>query len=447
MMQSATHRHSKDFRSCGVAIFRIAFIILMHHRIILGSTHNYADVWNTRGHALCTRSSVTLVNTFDFGLGAWEAAKPLERGSASDVTPMAVARNVLLRTVEGASERYPDIDKKSCALLGPTALIVQGLMGVLVILSLVYKRQREAAKRPWRIWLFDVSKQVVGQMFVHGVNVLVSDLISHHSSANACVSYFLNILIDTTLGMFWRKLCGSANPIILGIALIYIFLRAFTYLLTEKFRLKGFESGKYGRPPSFIYWLKQAAAYVLALTTMKFVVLAIFAVFPGIFKFGEWLLGWTWTGEGDALQVTFVMGIFPIAMNILQFWLIDSIVKASSTTSSLTPEIDVDGADREPLFRGSMDDEDDEGPGRDIENPRQRVRSPSRSPARARDRQKSSSSTSSTPFENKSSGSSTTSQPMELRDLATSSSHSSTPLHIPLTNQPAINSPQRSAHG
>ncbi|KAF7432700.1 hypothetical protein PC9H_004642 [Pleurotus ostreatus] len=363
---------------------------------------------------------------------------------------MAVARNVLLRTAESALERYPDIDKKSCALLGPTALIVQGLMGVLVILSLVYKRQREAAKRPWRIWLFDVSKQVVGQMFVHGVNVLVSDLISHHSSANACVSYFLNILIDTTL----------------GIALIYIFLHAFTYLLTEKFHLKGFESGKYGRPPSFIYWLKQAAAYVLALTTMKFVVLTIFAVFPGIFKFGEWLLGWTWTGEGDALQVTFVMGIFPIAMNILQFWLIDSIVKASSTTSSFTPEIDADGADREPLFRGSMDDEDDEGPGRDIENARQRVRSPSQSPARARDRQKSSSSTSSTPFENKSSGSSTTSQPMELRDLATSLSHSSSdsisslsgrratkrrsppaPLHIPLTNQPAINSPQRSAHG
>ncbi len=164
------------------------------------------------------------------------------------------------------------------------------------------------------------------------------------------------------------------------------------------------------------------------------------------------------------------MGIFPIAMNILQFWLIDSIVKASSTTSPLTLETDADGADREPLFRGSMDDEDDDnddGPGRDIENRRHRVRSPSRSPARSRDRQKSSSSTSlTTPFENKSSGSSTTSQAMELRELAASTSHSSSdsvsslsgrrttkrrsppaPLHIPLSSQPAINSPQRSAHG
>lgn len=48
--------------------------------------------------------------------------------------------------------------------------------------------------------LFDVSKQVVGQLFVHGANILVSDVVAHHSSSNACVFYFLNILIDTTLG-------------------------------------------------------------------------------------------------------------------------------------------------------------------------------------------------------------------------------------------------------
>jgi len=48
--------------------------------------------------------------------------------------------------------------------------------------------------------LFDVSKQVAGQMFIHGTNLLVAGLTSHNDLANACVSYFLNILIDTTLG-------------------------------------------------------------------------------------------------------------------------------------------------------------------------------------------------------------------------------------------------------
>ena len=48
--------------------------------------------------------------------------------------------------------------------------------------------------------LFDVSKQVVGQMFVHGANIFLSDLISQNTSGNACVFYCLHILLDTTLG-------------------------------------------------------------------------------------------------------------------------------------------------------------------------------------------------------------------------------------------------------
>jgi len=48
--------------------------------------------------------------------------------------------------------------------------------------------------------LFDVSKQVVGQMFVHTANLLAAGLVSHHTDGNACVNYFLNILIDTTFG-------------------------------------------------------------------------------------------------------------------------------------------------------------------------------------------------------------------------------------------------------
>ncbi|KAF5333530.1 hypothetical protein D9611_002706 [Ephemerocybe angulata] len=250
----------------------------------------------------------------------------------------------------------PDVDPPSCQLLGPTALVVQALMGVLVILSLVYKRHREKPMRPWRIWMFDVSKQVIGQMFVHGLNVLISGVISDVTEGNACVSYFLNILIDTTL----------------GVAIIYGVLHLLTFVLSDKMGLKGFESGVYGKPPSLKYWLRQAAIYAVALTTMKFFVIALLVFFPGIFKIGDWLLSWTWTGEGDALQVIFVMGIFPIAMNILQFWLIDSIVKASSGVALDPDTEDHTNPDREPLFNGSSDDEDDDHHHRprnaDIEN-------------------------------------------------------------------------------
>lgn len=37
---------------------------------------------------------------------------------------------------------------------------------------------------------------------------------------------------------------------------------------------------------------------------MKLLVVGIFALYPGIFKIGDWLLSWTRTGDGkDAFQV------------------------------------------------------------------------------------------------------------------------------------------------
>jgi hypothetical protein len=70
------------------------------------------------------------------------------------------------------------------------------------------------------------------------------------------------------------------------------------------------------------------------------------------------------------------MGIFPIIMNIIQFWLIDTIVKAKPAPS-LTLDSDAPDAlhpndqDREPLF-GVPSDDEDETPAHpyDLENPR-----------------------------------------------------------------------------
>jgi hypothetical protein len=88
-----------------------------------------------------------------------------------------------------------------------------------------------------------------------------------------------------------------------GVALIYAILHLLTYLAREKLNMKGFESGVYGSPPSIKYWARQAAIYVLALTTMKLLVVGLFVLWSGIFKVGEWLLSWTYTQDGDAVQV------------------------------------------------------------------------------------------------------------------------------------------------
>lgn len=125
-------------------------------------------------------------------------------------------------------------------------------MGILVILSLVYKRYREEPRRPWRIWcvypvfwwslipitiyhrLFDVSKQVVGQMFVHGVNVLISGVISELTDRNACVFYFLNILVDTTVGEYKPFL--AISPLLKGLQASELSMDACISLTTYSLR-------------------------------------------------------------------------------------------------------------------------------------------------------------------------------------------------------------------
>lgn len=114
-----------------------------------------------------------------------------------------------------------------CHLLGPFALLVQGALGIMALLSLVYKRWRETPKRPWKIWFFDVSKQVVGSVLVHVLNLVMSMLgagdIEHasqtavgksgsgsggdaqaeqaggRSTPNPCSYYLLNLLIDVSI--------------------------------------------------------------------------------------------------------------------------------------------------------------------------------------------------------------------------------------------------------
>ncbi|KAF8514887.1 vacuolar membrane protein-domain-containing protein [Hysterangium stoloniferum] len=254
------------------------------------------------------------------------------------------------------SSSFPYLQiKRECRLLGPTALIVQGLMGALVILSLVYKRQRETPMRPWAIWSFDVSKQVLGQAFVHGLNILISDLIADVAQGNPCDLYFLNILVDTTM----------------GIGYIYLVLNGIDALFTNRLRLEGFKSGEYGDPPRLTYWARQASVYVFTILTMKLLVVGLFAVWPGIFNIAEFLL--SWTDNNIKLRVIFVMGLFPIIMNILQFWIIDSIVKASTSISTATL-INGNDTDREPLFHDPGSDSDNDETARaqrryDIESP------------------------------------------------------------------------------
>ena len=70
-------------------------------------------------------------------------------------------------------------------------------------------------------------------------------------------------------------------------------------------------------------------------------------VLPWIAWVGDWALRWT---EGsEALQIAFVMFVFPLIMNALQYYIIDSFIK------------DPSGGDHEALATSSSDADDSDG--------------------------------------------------------------------------------------
>lgn len=102
---------------------------------------------------------------------------------------------------------------------------------------------------------------------------------------------------------------------------------------------------------------------------MKICVLIIFFVLPFISQVGDWALKWT---EGDeALQVIFVMLVFPVIMNATQYYIIDSFIKnqkpmdheripdddADSALGQL-PYEDPRGGSSDEIHSGDEDDEE-----------------------------------------------------------------------------------------
>ncbi|KAK3383258.1 vacuolar membrane protein-domain-containing protein [Lasiosphaeria ovina] len=279
----------------------------------------------------------------------------------------------------------PAENSTECRLLGSFAILVQLALGGLALLALVYKRWKERPQRPVKIWFFDVSKQVFGSVLVHMANVFMSLLTSGRFSIrvspatvgqatrravmvlalrggeyvpNPCSFYLLNLAIDTTLGI----------PILIIIVRVTTRLVSFTPLGKPA---ESIQSGNYGNPPNAWWWLKQSVIYFCGLMGMKFCVLVLFMTLPWISHIGDWALGWT---EGnERLQIVFVMMLFPLIMNAMQYYIIDSYIKKQEslddvdeldegdvTEPVIYDEISVSGSD------GSDDSEDEVAKGRRV---------------------------------------------------------------------------------
>lgn len=208
--------------------------------------------------------------------------------------------------------------------------MVQFIMGVMALSSLVWKRYHEHPhRRPWIIWFYDVSKQVLGALMIHVLNLFASilratvhsfimiiisddndnDNNDNDSCSSPCDYYFLNILFDTTI----------------GIPILYFFICCITEIL-KRGKITGIESGEYGNPPNFQNYFKQFSIYILSLILTKFSIYIIMVIFPIVADIADWLL--SGLDKYPDLQISFVLLIFPMIMNVFQYYVIDNLIQS-----------------------------------------------------------------------------------------------------------------------
>jgi hypothetical protein len=123
------------------------------------------------------------------------------------------------------------------------------------------------------------------------------------------------------------------------------------------------QSGVYGNPPNIRWYGKQLMIYCIGLVLMKFCVLFFLLALPWLPWVGDWAL--RWTRGNELLEITFALFIFPLAMNAVQYWVIDNLIMDKGSTGekgdSGQEYTAVAGEEDEEEQRRMIMDGDDEG--------------------------------------------------------------------------------------
>ncbi|CAK4317813.1 unnamed protein product [Aphanomyces euteiches] len=226
--------------------------------------------------------------------------------------------------------RYMDEHDKCLLLTDGFSRCIQLLLGVCAIGVLFVKREMETPKRRFNVWMFDVSKQGLGALFVHVVNIFLSILMTERSSADddECAIYFVTFLIDVTLGT----------------VLVLIFLTQVKHLAKFMGWTSIIESGEYSSPPQIIIWLKQFASYLVILIAMKFVVtVLVYVLYVPLAEGSTYIFSIFHHHRHAELVVVMILG--PCVVNIVQFWVLDNYLKHVVSLSKPTSPIRVPADD------------------------------------------------------------------------------------------------------
>lgn len=101
-----------------------------------------------------------------------------------------------------SSQPEEKTNSSNCSMTGMLGIIIQITLGVLSFSVLIIKRFRESPRRPWKIWIFDTSKQLISQLMAHFINLTISIALAYNDdSADECLWYLTTNVLDNSLGV------------------------------------------------------------------------------------------------------------------------------------------------------------------------------------------------------------------------------------------------------
>ena len=238
-------------------------------------------------------------------------------------------------------------DEEECQLFDTFSYIVQALLAlgsfsILICNNIniikIDKRQKEKPPRPWKIWFFDISKQICSALTQHMLNLFLSVLMetikTKETKKDECVWYFLNFFLDTSI----------------GILICYLFMKI-ANIIIEKYDISFLKSGFYfevkykkGKPRyklKMMMYFSQLILWELIIILNKILMFGLNYFCQTIFfEIGTNILSpFAWNKK---LKLIMVMVIFPVIFNSVQFWVFDEILKFKLEPNSNLMEIAIE---------------------------------------------------------------------------------------------------------
>lgn len=210
-------------------------------------------------------------------------------------------------------------NNSKCEMFGGFGFLIQAILGAAAFSILIFKRFIEKPRRAWKIWFYDVAKQIISSLVLHLFNLIISAVLSSDKEdADACVWYFVTVVLDCTLGAFLSYIFmwltdGIANS------------SDWTFLKTGLY----YEEITIGNKKSYkLIWkkyLSQLGVWLVITLIVKILLLIMLKICKlFLVNLGTFFLS---PFSNAKVRLVMVMIIFPVILNALYFWVVDNILK------------------------------------------------------------------------------------------------------------------------